>query len=488
MAEVSRGRLLRVFAVPAEFACIAGRSRRFSSKGSDAGIWRAAIGHVRSASPRDGDDTVHHKSTASVTNPSRRALLGGLVSLIAVPGVAFAEQSGNESPLEALTRSQAVREWQQKYDVGDTSRYERIKSDLPLLSPETVSAMEAALPRLQEIVARGGWPQVESKSKLKIGSRSDAVQVLRQRLVASGDLPAEQLRTGYRDTFDSYVDAAVRRFQVRHGLRPDGIVDHTVLDVMNVTADVRLRQLETNLIRIRSMSGFLGDRYVFLNIPAAELEMVEQGRVVERHNAVVGKIDRQTPVLSSQIREINFHPYWHVPVSIIRKDLIPKMQSEPDYLAKNHIRIYDQRGQEVPPETIDWNSDQAMQYRFRQDPGGDNAMSTVKVTFPNTHDVYMHDTPFKDLFGDNNRFYSSGCMRIQNIQGYVTWLLRDTPGWTPQAVEDALRNGQRLDVKLKTTVPVYTNYITAWVTREGVIHFRDDIYNRDGVGMLVAQE
>ncbi len=428
-----------------------------------------------------------HQTFASVTTPSRRALLCGLASLIAVPTAAFAEQSTNESPLEALTRSQAVREWQQKYDVGDTSRFERIKSDLPLLSPDTVAAMETAMPQLQEIVTRGGWPQVVSKSKMKIGSRSDAIQTLRQRLVVSGDLPAEQLRTGYRDTFDSYVDAAVRRFQVRHGLRPDGIVDQTVLDVMNVTADVRLRQLETNLIRIRSMSGFLGDRYVFLNIPAAELEMVEQGRVVERHNAVVGKIDRQTPVLSSQIREINFHPYWHVPVSIIRKDLIPKMQTEPDYLAKNHIRIYDQRGQEVPPETIDWNSDQAMQYRFRQDPGGDNAMSTVKVTFPNPHDVYMHDTPFKDLFGDNNRFYSSGCMRIQNIQGLVTWLLRDT-GWTAQQVEDALKNGNRLDAKLRSTVPVYTNYITAWVTREGVIHFRDDIYNRDGVGMLVAQE
>ena len=430
---------------------------------------------------------MNHETAAPAHRLSRRALLAGLAGLVVVPGTALAESGSYESPLEALTRSQAVREWQQKFDAGDTSRYDRIKSDLPLLSPDTAAAMEAAIPRLQDIVARGGWPQVQSKQKMKIGSRSDAIQILRQRLAVSGDMPAEQLRTGYRDTFDSYVDAAVRRFQVRHGLRPDGIVDHTVLDVMNVTADVRLRQLETNLIRIRSMSGFLGERYIFLNIPAAELEMVEAGRVVERHNAVVGKIDRQTPVLSSQVREINFHPYWHVPVSIIKKDLIPKMQTEPDYLTKNHIRIFDNRNQEIPPEAVDWNSAQALQYSFRQDPGGDNAMSTVKVTFPNPHDVYMHDTPFKDLFGDNNRFYSSGCMRIQNIQGLVTWLLRDS-GWTPQQVEDALRNGQRLDAKLKGTVPVYTNYITAWTTHEGVIHFRDDIYNRDGVGMLVAQE
>ncbi len=427
----------------------------------------------------------HPASTAF--RPTRRALLAGLAGVPLLPIAAFAQQG--ESPLEALTRSQAVREWQQKFDAGaNATQAERIKSDTPLLSPETAAAIEAAIPVLREQQARGGWPKIQSSSRLKVGSRSEVVSRLRERLVASGDMPPEQARMGYHDTFDSYVDAAVRRFQVRHGLRPDGIVDQTVMDVMNVPIETRITQLETNLVRIRSMSGNLGDRYVFMNIPAAELEMVEGGRVVERHNAVVGKMDRQTPILSSQIREINFHPYWHVPVSIIKKDLIPKMQTEPDYLAKNHIRIFDSRGQEVPAESVDWNSAQAMQYQFRQDPGGDNAMSSVKVTFPNPYDVYMHDTPFKDLFGDNNRFYSSGCMRIQSIEGLVAWLLRDTAGWTPEAVSNALADGQRLDAKLKTPVPVYTNYITAWATTEGVIHFRDDIYNKDGVGMLIAQD
>jgi murein L,D-transpeptidase YcbB/YkuD len=430
---------------------------------------------------------VHRPNASSAGLLSRRALLAGLAGCTVAPVAAFAQ--GGETPLEALTRSQAVREWQQKFDAGNNAaQAERIKSETPLLSPETVAAIEAAIPQLQAQQARGGWPKIKSAMRLKVGSRSDAVPRLRERLVASGDMSPEQARMGYHDTFDSYVDSAVRHFQVRHGLRPDGIVDDTVIEVMNVPIETRISQLEMNLVRIRSMSGFLGERYIFMNIPGAELEMVEQGRVVERHNAVVGKIDRQTPVLTSQVREINFHPYWHVPVSIIKKDLIPKMQTEPDYLAKNHIRIFDGRGQEVPPQAVDWNSAQALQYQFRQDPGGDNAMSTVKVTFPNKDDVYMHDTPFKDLFGDNNRFYSSGCMRIQNIQGLVTWLLRDTPGWTPEAVADALANGQRLDAKLKTQVPVYINYITAWATTEGAIHFRDDIYNKDGVGMLVAQE
>ncbi|TBW39728.1 murein L,D-transpeptidase [Siculibacillus lacustris] len=416
--------------------------------------------------------------------PTRRGLLAGIAGLV-VSSHALAQEA---NPIDAFQRGPGVREWQQKFDSGASTRVADMKADAPLLSPDTVAAIEQTLPRMQDLVARGGWPRVEAPTSLKVGSRSEVVRILRDRLAMAGDMPADAVRMGNSDTFDSYVDAAVRRFQIRHGLRADGVVDQTVMDVMNVPADVRLRQLETNLVRIRAMSGFLGDRYIFLNIPAAELEMVEGGRVVERHNAVVGKNDRQTPVLTSKVQEINFHPYWHVPVSIIRKDLIPKMQTEPDYLAKNHIRIFDGHNQEIPAESIDWNGAQAMQYQFRQDPGGDNAMSTVKVTFPNSYDVYMHDTPFKDLFGDSNRFYSSGCMRIQNIRGLVTWLLRDTPGWTPQAVDDALNNGARLDAKLKVTVPVYTNYMTAWVTREGIVNFRDDIYNRDGVGMLVAQD
>jgi murein L,D-transpeptidase YcbB/YkuD len=430
---------------------------------------------------------VHDHSASAFTRPTRRALLAGIAGLALAPVAAAAQPAA--SPIDAFQRGPGVREWRQKFDAGTSVQATDLRSDSPLLSPDTVAAIEAMIPRLQDLVARGGWQRVESSSVLKVGTRNpQIVQALRTRLATGGDLPPEHVNLGNRDTFDSYVDAAVRRFQMRHGLRADGVVDQTVMDVMNVPAEVRLRQLETNLVRIRSMSGFLGERYVFMNIPAAELELVEQGRVVERHNAVVGKIDRQTPVLSSQIREINFHPYWHVPVSIIKKDLIPKMQTEPDYLAKNHIRIFDNRGQEVAAETIDWNSAQAMQYQFRQDPGGDNAMSTVKVTFPNTHDVYMHDTPFKDLFGDSSRFYSSGCMRIQNIRTMVAWLLRDTPGWTPQSVDDAIANGNRLDAKLKVQVPVYTNYITAWVTREGILNFRDDIYDRDGVGMLVAQD
>lgn len=413
---------------------------------------------------------------------SRRRLLAGLAGCVAFAPVAALAQ---ENPVDALLRANQGQTWGDRFDSGAAQSAARIRSDVPLLSPDAAAATEAVLPIYRDIVARGGWAPVDDKVKLKIGSRSPAVTALRQRLTLGGDLPPN--RQGYADTFDTYVEAAVRRFQVRHGLVASGIVDKITFDVMNVPAEIRLRQLETNLVRLRSMSGNLGDRYVFVNIPGAEMEMVEGGRVVERHNAVVGKIDRQTPVLTSRITEINFNPFWHVPVSILRKDIVPKMRGEdPTYLEANNIRIIDRKGQQVDPATVDWNSQQPYQYMFRQDPGEGNAMATVKITFPNTHDVYMHDTPFKDLFGDNDRFYSSGCMRIQNIHSVIRWLLRDTANWPEEAIESAFATGARLDAKLRTPVPVYTNYITAWATREGTAQFRDDIYSRDGIGELAA--
>ncbi len=410
---------------------------------------------------------------------SRRALLTGIAAAATVRGLPAEAQEG---PVDVYLRSLQVKEWQDRFDSSGGAT-QPLRSDLPLLSPEAAAYIEAAIPRYQDIVARGGWPRVADRQKLRIGTRADSVVQLRQRLAISGDLTAQQ-QFGYGDTFDSYVDAAVRAFQVRHGLKANGIVDKPVFDVMNVAAELRLRQLETNLVRIRTMGTALGERYIFVNIPAAELEAVEGGRVVARHNAVVGKVDRQTPVLTSKVSEINFNPYWHVPVSIIRKDLIPKMRADPEYLTKNRIRIYDGKGREIPPEAINWDTEQATQLQFRQDPGDINAMATVKITFPNQHDVYMHDTPFKDLFGDNNRFYSSGCMRIQNVRDLVTWILRDTPNWGPAQIDEAIRSGARLDAKVKGAVGVYTNYVTAWATREGIVNFRDDIYSRDGIGEL----
>ena len=373
--------------------------------------------------------------------------------------------------------------WNDQFDArkGDA---ELAATNIPIFSPQTPIFIERAIQEYRGIAANGGWPIVPANEKLRLGDRSRTVKVLRQRLKVSGDL---EDGSGNSEVFDTWVDGGVRRFQARHGLPSDGVMGRYSFAAMNIPASIRLGQLETNLVRLRSMSGFLGNRYVMVNIPAAQIEAVENGVVASRHTAIVGKIDRQSPVLNSKIYELNLNPYWTAPVSIVKKDLIPLMQKDPEYLSRNSIRIFAADGTEIPPQSIDWNSDQAVDYRFRQDPGKINAMGSVKINFPNPHAVYMHDTPQQSLFSRLLRFESSGCVRVQNVRDLVTWLAKETPGWDRRTIERTIESGERVDIKLTEAVPVYFSYITAWSTKNDVVQFRDDIYRRDGVAELALQ-
>jgi L,D-transpeptidase YcbB len=407
---------------------------------------------------------------------TRRFVAGAGLSLLGgalLGGRAFA------APADKLVAGQA--EWKQSYDAGAVAATNSVRSSAGILSAETVAATEAAMGQLQAVVAQGGWPLLPTGQTLKLGSRGPGVLALRQRLVAGGDLAANR---GNSQTFDSYVEAAVKRVQARHGLGPTGVVGPQTLAALNTPADKRLRQLEINLIRMRqTLSKDLGVRHVTANIPAAYVETVENGRVATRHAAGVGKIDRQSPLITAQVVDINFNPFWTVPASIIKKDLIPKMQKEPNYLTDQKIRIFNKQGQELDPAQVNWFSDEATNYMFRQDPGGEkNSMGFVRINIPNPHGVYMHDTPAKGIFGDDFRFVSSGCIRVQNVRDYIQWLLKETPGWDRGAIDRAFASGERIDAKLTRPVPVHWVYVTAWATPEGTMQFRDDIYALDGFG------
>ena len=407
----------------------------------------------------------------------RRSFLTGAGAIAAS---AVASSAFGQTVIDQVLNAPRRGGWGDQFDAR-ASTSDKVASTLPILSPETVSFVEQAIVRYQGIVASGGWQIVPATKKLQLGVVDPDVQALRQRLMVSGDLAAS---AGISPAFDSYVDTALRRFQTRHGLPVDGTTGRYTYAAMNVPADVRLTQLQTNLVRLKTMSGSLGERFVMVNIPAAQIEAVEGGRVVLRHTAIVGKIDRQTPILSSKINEIIINPYWNAPESIVRRDIIPIVRKDPDYLSKNSIHILDSKGNEVDPLSIDWSTEEAAKLRFRQDPGKINAMSSVKINFPNSHAVYMHDTPQQSLFIDQDRFYSSGCVRVQNVRDLVTWLLRDTAGWDRQRFEQTIRSGENMPVNLASPVPVYFVYISAWSTGDAVVHFRDDIYGMDGVDQL----
>ncbi|WP_075214560.1 L,D-transpeptidase family protein [Mongoliimonas terrestris] len=392
-------------------------------------------------------------------------------------GVSLGAVAAQAQAMTPILASQL--EWTEGFDASAPSQAQ-VHSARPTLSAETALYTEQALVRYMDIAAQGGWGLVPEGQVLKIGVRSPAVGALRQRLAISGDLMDVG---GMSDSFDSFVDGAVRRFQLRHGLLSDGVVANATLKQLNTPVDYRLRQLETNLVRVRSMSGFLGDRYVMVNIPGAEIEAVEADIVHSRHQAVVGKIDRQTPLLNSKINLIKFNPFWTVPRSIIIKDLIPKMQTDSGYLDRQKIRIYDQRGNPLDWRTINWNSEEAADYLFRQDPGDLNSMGSVKIEFPSPEGVYMHDTPSKGLFGENARFHSSGCVRVQNVREYVYWILKNTPEWPQDRIAQAMTSGERIDAPVTDPVPLYFQYVTAWANSDGIVQFRDDIYQRDGLNV-----
>jgi len=400
-----------------------------------------------------------------------------LCGIVALPAAALAQ---NQSPIEALQAYKRAAEWSDRFDAT-LPEVKAVSSSQPTLSNQALGRMQMAIEQYRTLSVGGGWPFVPPTSKpLRLGVTDSAVAVLRQRLAASGDLTQ---RAGRQNVFDSFVAAAVKRFQLRHGLRADGIVDQATLDALNVPVHVRLRQLEVNFGRLQEYTRDLADRHVVVNIPAAEIEAVENGRVRSRHTGVVGKIDRQSPILTSRVHEINFNPYWTVPVSIIRKDLIPKMKKDPSYLRDNNIRIYrwGDTSREFDYTEIDWYTDEATQYMFRQDPGELNSLGTVKINFHNQHQVYLHDTPDKTLFGDDARFHSSGCVRVQNVRELITWLLQPN-GWDRAQVDAVIRSGQRLDVKIDRPTQIKFVYVTAWVNADGVLHFREDIYRKDNPG------
>jgi murein L,D-transpeptidase YcbB/YkuD len=414
------------------------------------------------------------------TSLNRRSVLrqlaraGGAVAGTVFAARAFAQDQTLQNLIDQGQRS----DFGHGYDNG--IRTVRMpKASLPTLAPQTLQTTEAAIPQFEQAVQKGGWALVPPTDRLRLGNRHASVVGLRRRLIAGGDLATS---AGASDVFDSYVEAAVKRFQARHGLTADGIVREVTFAALNVPAEARLAQLKTNVVRLRSFTGNLGPKFVMCNIPAAQIEAIENGVAVTRHTAVVGKPDRASPDIQSRIVEVNFNPFWTVPVSIVKRDLIPKMQEEPDYLTKQRIRIIDQRGNELQPQQVNWNTEEAVNYKFKQDPGDSNSLGAIRINFPSSHGVYMHDTPSKNLFGEDFRFHSSGCVRVQNVRELVTWLLHDTPGWTRQQIDDVIRAGDRKDARLSRPVPLYWVYVTAWATPDGIVQFRDDIYGRDGIG------
>lgn len=349
-----------------------------------------------------------------------------------------------------------------------------------LLTSETTQvALANAVQKYKKIVSAGGWRPIPKGPSLKVGDMNRRVIALKRRLLASGDLHRSN---GQAELFDESLESAVKRYQHRHGLTPSGKVNRRTWRSLNVSAFHRLEQLRINQVRILELAQkTAGKRHVLVNIPAYEMQAIRGGRVELHSRVVVGKPHTPTPSFETNIKAVNYLPYWHVPKSIAVRALIPEIKKDINYLKREHIRVYSGwGGKEVDPRAVNWWSSQGERYVFRQDYGPFNALGLVRIDMPNKDIIYMHDTPLKKLFKYYLRPYSAGCVRVERVLELADWLIaHDYPDWSAAKADGVINSGEPQTIQLKKHVPVYFIYVTAWAKASGEVVFREDIYDRD---------
>jgi murein L,D-transpeptidase YcbB/YkuD len=312
-----------------------------------------------------------------------------------------------------------------------------------------------------DIVKNGGWPVVRfTKGAYKKGASSADVLTLKKRLTMSGDMPAGDTSLVFNDT----VVTGIKNFQARHGFTPDGVLTEAVVKEMNVSAVTRLQQVLMNMDRMRWLAAEPKGQLIVVNIPEFVLHMYEGGKKVFDMVVVVGKEGHNTMTFNGDLNQVVFSPYWNVPPSIVRNEILPEMAENSNYLESQNMEIVSNDG-ELP--------------EIRQRPGDDNALGKVKFLFPNSFNIYFHDTPSKSLFEKDKRAFSHGCIRLKEPEKMANYVLRNQPEWTPEKISEAMNSGEEKYVKVKDPIPVIVTYYTAWAGEDGKLNFREDIYDHD---------
>ena len=400
------------------------------------------------------DPTVSAAGTAlAQAKPATAAPAGAAPNVHATPAKPAAPSSMAES------RSAAVLALQHDptYDEGSAQRIR-----------------EAAL-SYSDVAVRGGWPVIPFEAKFASGTQGAHDEILRKRLIISGDLAADKASGPYDDA----VADAVKRFQVRHGLAATGTVTPRTLAALNVSVHKRIKQLEASLERLAHMNFPFGQRYVVVNIPAAFAEAIEDDKVMRRYRVIVGKTEKPSPTLTADITSVNLNPTWTVPSSIAKSEISAHMRKDPTYLSRMHMEVVGANDAPIDPHSVDWSGSHTPNFTVRQQSGAFNALGAVKIDMPNSYSVYMHDTNQRNLFNDDYRFDSHGCSRVDNVRDLAAWLLKDQPQWNRAAIDAMIATGQRHDVRVTKKIPVAWIYLTAWMTKDQTVHFRNDIYAQD---------
>ncbi len=357
-------------------------------------------------------------------------------------------------------------------DIDDLAgSFARARPSLPLYQ-----ALRSALKTLDQRQDIQDWKPLPSGPSLRPGERSARVPLLRARLAETfaaqgvGDMPNSEV-------YDDALVAAVIEFQSRHQLETDGIVGPATLAALNVSPAEQRDKLRINLERLRWLAAELQDHMVLVDVAGAMIRYYRDGTEQWQARTQVGRANRPTPLLRSEITHFTLNPTWTVPPTILRNDKLPEIRRDPAYLARNRMRVLDRNGRELDPDSIDWSSPGAIM--LRQDAGAGNALGRIAIRFPNPYSVYLHDTPSQRLFARDQRAFSSGCVRVENATDLVDLLIADAGSVSPERFHELLDSGRTRNLELAHPVPILVAYWTAGVSEQGTVFVQPDIYKRD---------
>ncbi len=360
-------------------------------------------------------------------------------------------------------------------------REPNLRSQLQDLAPSHPSyrALKRQLVYYQSIANKGDWAILPDSPTLRPEDEDPAIGALRRRIATEQGESLPTIATYLANTYDPELVERVKQMQQRYGIAADGVIGPATRATFNISAAQRAQQIRINLERWRWLPHTLGSRYIFVNLPSFTLQAIDQQRTALDMRVIVGRKDRQTPSLAGNINHLVINPYWNVPHSLAFKDVLPHQQADPSYLAHKGIRVYQKvggRSREVNPDEIDWAqySEHNLPFRFRQDPGSKNSLGKIKFMFPNKHSIYLHDTPSRRLFKRSNRYFSSGCVRVENPLALAEFALQQPA----EGVAKRIASRRNKTQFLKEPIPVYLVYLTAWSDAQG-IRFTPDIYKRD---------
>lgn len=323
---------------------------------------------------------------------------------------------------------------------------------------------------------KGGFPKIiTTKKSLSETDNDSCLLNAKTRLFLSGDLKSNDKTP----IFTLALAKAVFNFQQRLGLPENGKIDSATLTELNRTVDFRIKQMIINLERLRWVAVEVEKDYVLVNIPEYKLHVFEDEKVVWETNVVVGKEAKQTSVFRGSISQIVLNPYWNVPTSIVREEILPKLKRNASYLNKNNMELV-AGGKVINASKINWNKySTTIPFEVRQKPGLENSLGKMKFLFPNGFNIYLHDTPSKELFDRNKRDFSHGCIRVENPKKLAVYLLRKDKNWSQEKIDEVLKTTDETKITVSPKIPVYITYFTAWVDSKGELNFRNDVYNLD---------